>query len=107
MQLALYALQSCDSHVKVTDSPLGQSVTFTQALATSSSTVPRGHPHPLQHPEVQTLAGSLQVPVQGTHELPPSKYSCPWTLHAHAVRAEFTLHEYMRIIGTVAAMPCQ
>ena len=70
------------SYVTVTDSPLGQSVTLTQALASSSSTVPTGHPHPLRHSKVQTLVGSSQVPVQGTHESTPSKYSSPSTWHS-------------------------
>ena len=53
-----------------------------QALASSSSTVPIGHPHPLRHSKVQTLVGSPQVPVQGTQESTPSKYSSPCTWHS-------------------------
>ena len=63
-------------------SPLGQSVPLTQALASSSSTVPTGHPHPLRHSKVQTLVGSSQVPMQGTQESTPSKYSSPCTWHS-------------------------
>ena len=42
---------------------LGQSETLTQALASSSNTVPTGHPHPLWHSKVQAMISSLQVSV--------------------------------------------
>ena len=62
-------IQSCECHVMVTcNTPsLGQSETLTQALASSSSTVPTGHPHPLWHSKVQAMTSSLQVSV---HQAP-------------------------------------
>ena len=83
------------SHCRVIASPLGQSVTLTQALASSSSTVPTGHPHPLRHSKVQTLVGSSQVPVQGTQESTPSKCSSPCTGHsAGMVCIKYKLYDW-------------
>ena len=86
--------QHC-SHWRVIASPLGQSVTLTQALASSSSTVPSGHSHPLRHSKVQTLVGSSQVPVQGTQESTPSKYSSPCNGHsAGMVHIKYKLYDW-------------
>ena len=48
------------------------SSTLTQASATTSSTVPLGHPHPCRHCLTHTGLGLVQVASQGAPVLTPS-----------------------------------